>query len=105
MSITKSKQHKIFFEESDYKPLEICDGTNLSEVLNSLNSPVLFGCRTGLCGTCVVKVLPVGNEKMDPPTLDEQLILGTICPNEPNARLACQIRLNADITLKLIPQK
>ncbi|MBC6436085.1 2Fe-2S iron-sulfur cluster binding domain-containing protein, partial [Nostoc sp. HG1] len=29
---------------------------NLSEHLTIQNSPVLFGCRTGICGTCLVEV-------------------------------------------------
>lgn len=105
MSFTKNKCHKVIFEESDHAPMNVSDGATLSEVLDSSNSPVLFGCRTGLCGTCLVRVSPLNNEKIDSPTHDERLVLETICPNEPNARLACQIRLNADIRLTPLPQK
>jgi len=76
-------------------------GANLSEVLTIENSPLLFGCRTGICGTCISRV-EVRAGELPPPAEDEKDVLELLCPNEPKARLACQIRLSADLTIEPI---
>jgi ferredoxin len=76
-------------------------GAALSEVLTIENSPLLFGCRTGICGTCIARVEARSGE-LPPPTEDEKDVLDLLCPNEPKARLACQIRLSADLTIEPI---
>jgi ferredoxin len=76
-------------------------GTNLSEALTIENSPLLFGCRTGICGTCLSRV-EVRRGELAPPTADEKDVLTLLCPNEPKARLACQIRLSADLSIEPI---
>lgn len=58
-------------------------------MLTAQNSPVLFGCRTGICGTCLVTV----TGQVAPPDADEQEMLEVLAPGIPNARLACQIDL------------
>ncbi|MBW4562415.1 MAG: 2Fe-2S iron-sulfur cluster binding domain-containing protein [Mojavia pulchra JT2-VF2] len=47
----------ISFPRSDYVPITLEIHQNLSEHLTIQNSPVLFGCRTGICGTCLVEVI------------------------------------------------
>ena len=42
----------ITFPDSDHEPLELARGESLAIELDIENSPVLFGCRTGICGTC-----------------------------------------------------
>ncbi|MBI5247642.1 MAG: (2Fe-2S)-binding protein [Elusimicrobia bacterium] len=76
-------------------------GACLSEVLTIENSPLLFGCRTGICGTCIARVDAKGGT-LPPPTEDEKDVLSLLCPNEPKARLACQIKLSADLTIEPI---
>lgn len=76
-------------------------GAHLSEVLTIENSPLLFGCRTGICGTCIARVEARSGE-LPPPSEDEKDVLSLLCPNEPKARLACQIRLSADLTIEPI---
>ena len=48
---------------------------------------MLFGCRTGLCGTCLVTV----TGDLAPPSAAEQEILDMLAPGNSQARLACQI--------------
>jgi ferredoxin len=67
----------------------------LSEHLTIQNSPVLFGCRTGICGTCVVRV----KGDISPPNDEEKEVLAIIADGDPEARLACQIDLNSDIEI------
>lgn len=83
----------ISFPDTDYTPITIETNQKLSEHLTIHNSPVLFGCRTGICGSCLVTV--IGD--IPPPKLDEQEILDIFAPNVSNARLACQIELTNSI--------
>ena len=90
-------KHTVTFEE---QKVEAEQGTLLSEFLDAENSPVLFGCRTGICGTCICKVDDVKNGILTPPDNHEIEIL-EVYSDEPGTRLACQISLTAD--LKLTP--
>jgi len=83
-----------FFDES-FAPVELAEGAALSEHLDVGNSPLLFGCRTGICGTCLVRVAGV----LPPPSDDEKELLEMLAPGDAQARLACQLKLVGDITL------
>lgn len=85
----------ISFPETNYPPITLEPGQNLSQHLNITNSPVLFGCRTGICGTCLVRVK--GN--IPPPSKEEQEVLDILAPGVPEARLACQIELTSDLAI------
>jgi len=87
------------FVDEGFEPVSVPAGQTLSEDLNIKNSPVLFGCRTGICGTCVVEVIE-GAEKLAPPDEDELEILELYGEGLENPRLACQIDLQADITVR-----
>ncbi|BAY10841.1 2Fe-2S iron-sulfur cluster-binding protein [Calothrix sp. NIES-2098] len=90
----------ISFPKTDYSPIALQPHQNLSEHLTIQNSPVLFGCRTGICGTCLVEV--IGD--IAPPQADEQEMLDTLAPHNPNARLACQVELTANVEIHKIEQ-
>jgi ferredoxin len=76
--------------------------SNLSAHLDINNSPILFGCRTGICGTCVCVVQVVGEGCIPPPSDDEREVLELVAPRTANARLACKIDLTADIAIHSI---
>ncbi|WP_208821601.1 2Fe-2S iron-sulfur cluster-binding protein [Tolypothrix sp. PCC 7910] len=87
---------KISFPGTNYPPINLQPYQNLSEHLTIQNSPVLFGCRTGICGTCLVEVIG----EISPPQLDEQEMLDTLAPNYPNIRLACQIYITGNLEIR-----
>ncbi|MDZ8032910.1 2Fe-2S iron-sulfur cluster-binding protein [Nostoc sp. DedSLP04] len=89
---------KISFPGSEFVPITLEYHKNLSEHLTIQNSPVLFGCRTGICGTCLVEVLG----DIPPPQPDEQEMLETLAPNNPHARLACQLDITANVEIRRI---
>ncbi|BAY98979.1 ferredoxin [Tolypothrix tenuis PCC 7101] len=91
---------KISFPGTNYPPINLQPHQNLSEYLTIQNSPVLFGCRTGICGTCLVEVIG----EISPPLPDEQEMLNTLVPNHPNVRLACQLDIIADVEIRKIEQ-
>ncbi|MBD2292539.1 (2Fe-2S)-binding protein [Anabaena sphaerica FACHB-251] len=89
---------KISFPGSGFEPIILEFNTNLSERLTIQNSPVLFGCRTGICGTCLVEV--VGD--VLPPQADEQEMLEALAANNPHARLACQVDVIGDVEIRRV---
>lgn len=78
--------------------LTLAPRTELARVLTVENSPVLFGCRTGLCATCASIVEVEGGEVAGPDE-EELETLELACENEPRARLLCQVRLTGDIRI------
>jgi ferredoxin len=85
------------FGRSGHGPVTLPRGASLAEHLTVENSPLLFGCRTGICGTCVVRVSVLGAAPLAPAREEEAELLQIICPGHPEVRLACQLRLTADI--------
>lgn len=90
---------KVEFEDSDKQPVELQEGDNLSEKLTIHNSPILFGCRIGICGTCAVEVVD-SDGPLHPRTHDENEFLGTMAPGRDNVRLACQIDINTNLKIR-----
>jgi ferredoxin len=89
---------KIKFGDARFAPLEIEAEQGLAEVLTVQNSPVLFGCRTGLCGTCVVGVVGDVGEA----SVAELEILELYAAGDPLARLACQLHVRGDVVMTSI---
>ena len=89
----------ITFSPATHPTVRLERGAVLSENLSISNSPVLFGCRTGICGTCLIDVLEQNNGELRPPSDEEKELLDIVAPDDPRARLACQIAVCADITI------
>ena len=87
---------KISFPDSGHSSLSLEAHTPLAEALTIQNSPILFGCRTGICGTCLVTV----SGEVPPPNEEEQELLEVLAPNCPNARLACQLDITHDLNIR-----
>jgi len=85
----------VSFPGTEYPPLILEKHQNLSESLTIQNSPVLFGCRTGICGTCIVIV----EGEIPPPNAAETEVLETLAPGNFQVRLACQLDLTSDIAI------
>jgi ferredoxin len=94
--------HQVSFSPASHCPVSLARGSILSEHLDVANSPMLFGCRTGICGTCLIEVESQGNGELACPSADEKELLELIAPDNPRARLACQIELHADIRIRYI---
>lgn len=91
---------KVDFLGTDYQTLTLEKNSNLSEYLTVQNSPVLFGCRTGICGTCLVVI----DGDIPPPSEEEKELLETLAPENSRARLACQLDLTSDIKITLLAE-
>lgn len=84
------------FPNTAFPAIHLAPHQPLADVLTVQNSPVLFGCRTGICGTCLVTV----SGDIPPPDADEQEMLDVLAPGLSKARLACQIDLVNDIEIE-----
>lgn len=91
--------YTIRFQPQSHPAITLMAGANLSEHLTIDNSPILFGCRTGICGTCLIAVVTPQDGTLIAPTLEERELLDIVAPDNPRARLACQIALCTDITI------
>lgn len=95
-------RHRVEFPGTGFAPLELPDLCSLPLHLTVQNSPVLFGCRSGLCGTCLIELEPLGADAVDPPAADEAEALELYAPGNPRARLACQVVLSAAVRVRKI---
>lgn len=94
--------HRIEFPGTAFPTVELPDLASLPLHLTVQNSPVLFGCRSGLCGTCLIEVETITGEALISPDAAEAEALEIYAPGNPLARLACQLVLSADLRLRKI---
>jgi ferredoxin len=87
------------FRDERFKPVRVVLRQHLSEQLDAGNSPLLFGCRTGICGTCLVRV----RGEVPAPSDDERELLEVLAPGDPEARLACQLYALSDLEVEPHP--
>jgi ferredoxin len=99
--LTSSKYHKIEFVETNFDSVELPEGQYLADYLTAKNSPLLFGCRAGVCGTCLVEVTPLQGTLSQPNDLEAET-LALFAPDNSKARLACQLNLTTCVALKKI---
>ena len=88
-------EFKVQFPGTAFPRLNVAEGFSLSRTLDVQNSPILFGCRTGICATCVCLVEGNGSGAGE----DEKEVLELFAPDQPNARLACQVKVDADLMI------
>lgn len=97
--VAVKRRFAITFGSSGRPPVELEEGDVLSEKLTVQNSPLLFGCRTGICGTCL-SLVDAAPGALPAPNEEEKELLALLCPNEPRARLACRLRACAEISIE-----
>ena len=74
---------------------------SLSEILDCGNSPVLFGCRTGICGTCLIQIT-AGSECLNAPSEDEKEFLEIVSEGRKDLRLACQVKSSGNFEFEYL---
>tara|TARA_B100001094_G_C17808638_1_gene612730 strand:- start:37 stop:321 length:285 start_codon:yes stop_codon:yes gene_type:complete len=78
--------------KTDDLTIEVKDDYPLIEMCEDHDTSILFGCRDGACGACMVKVIE-GDEHLSPMGEDEKDFLETMGA-EPDERLACQCKVS-----------
>lgn len=85
----------VHFPGTRFASVQVPEGAELARFLDVHNAPVLFGCRTGVCGTCAAVV--AGDTA--PVSDDEREVLDIEWEGVAGARLVCQLRPRADLTV------
>ena len=93
-----NKLHRIEFPGTTFATLELPDLASLPLHLTVQNSPLLFGCRSGLCGTCLIEI--EADEPLQVPDHAEAEALEIYAPGNPRARLACQLLVSTDLRIR-----
>ncbi|MDG4554456.1 MAG: 2Fe-2S iron-sulfur cluster-binding protein [Candidatus Competibacter sp.] len=74
-------------------------GTRVIEISDKLNSGIIYGCREGDCGTCLMKVVQ-GMENLSEPSALEARVLKEHFAGR-DTRLACQAQaLGGEIVVR-----
>ena len=84
---------------TDSLSLDVKMGYSLADLCDSQDTSILFGCRDGACGACMVRVIS-GQENLNPISEDEKDFLQTMAA-EDNERLACQCAVHGDVVLEV----
>ena len=71
----------------------------LSDAAELQLAGLVFGCRAGMCGICVIEVVD-GAANLSLPGEGEMWFLASLGYAEQSKRLACQCRLRGDVTIR-----
>lgn len=75
-------------------------GIGLAEVAEAVGADITFGCRTGSCGTCRVRVTE-GLAACSAPDAEERDFLASLDASA-DQRLACRVKLNGDVSIEYL---
>ncbi len=82
----------------DGTEIEVKPGAALVDVADEHDTELDFGCRDGMCGTCIMT--PVrGAEHLSPASDEERDTLSNF-DAEPGQRLACQVKILGDVEIE-----
>jgi ferredoxin len=84
---------------TDNKTIDVPDGYAMIDMCEQYDTSILFGCRDGACGACMIRVLE-GADNLSPMQDDERDFLETMAA-EPNERLACQCKVKGDVKIEV----
>jgi len=84
---------------TDNLTLDVEKGYPLIDMCDEYDTSILFGCRDGACGACMVRVIK-GAENLSKMDENEKDFLETMAARE-DERLACQCRVFDDVTLEV----
>ena len=75
-------------------------GTPLQEIADASGADITFGCRTGSCGTCRVRIAEGLENCSEPGPEERDFLKGLNAP--PDQRLACQVIVQGDVTVEYL---
>lgn len=91
---------KLTFEDISLS-VNVPAGTRVIEVSEKVGAGIIYGCREGDCGTCLIKV-DEGSEFMSEPSALEDKVLKENMAGR-NMRLACQAQILGEGEIKVRP--
>ena len=84
---------------TDDMSVDVPDGYAMIDMCDDYDTSILFGCRDGACGACMIKVLE-GADSLSPMQDSERDFLETMAA-EDDERLACQCRVHGDVRVEV----
>jgi ferredoxin len=88
---------KITFEDID-QSVSVPAGTRVIEVSEKIGAGIIYGCREGDCGTCIMEVTEGWNNLTTPSVLEEKVLKENMAGR--HNRLACQAQIIGDCKIK-----
>lgn len=83
--------------KTDKKTIEVPENAAIIDVCENEDTSILFGCRDGACGACLVRVLE-NPQNLSPMDEQERDFLETMAARE-DERLACQCKVLGDVVV------
>jgi ferredoxin len=80
--------------------VEVPVGSTFLDIVEACGADVTFGCRTGTCGTCRIRV-DSGADHLSPVGAEEREFLCSL-EAAPQERLGCQVRVRGDVKISYI---
>lgn len=84
---------------TDNLTIDVPEQYPLINMCEDHDTSILFGCRDGACGACMVRVKE-GAKNLSPMGDDEKDFLETMAAEE-DERLACQCKVQGDVVLEV----
>jgi len=89
---------QLTFEDID-TTVTVPAGSRVIEISDKVNSGIIYGCREGDCGTCLMKVVSGIKNLTEPSVLEDKVLREHFAGR--HFRLACQAQvLGGDIVVK-----
>jgi ferredoxin len=85
--------------KTDKKILEVEKNAAIIDVCENEETSILFGCRDGACGACMIRVLE-NPQNLSPIADSERDFLETMAATD-DERLACQCLVLGDVTIEV----
>ncbi|MBS1767745.1 MAG: (2Fe-2S)-binding protein [Acidobacteria bacterium] len=79
---------------------EAPEGIGLAEVAEAVGADITFGCRTGSCGTCRIRVASGLASCSLPDSEERDFLAGLDAPGD--QRLACRVKLHGDVAIEYL---
>jgi ferredoxin len=85
--------------KTDKKTIDVPLNASIIDVCEDHDTSILFGCRDGACGACMVRVVE-NPQHLSPMEEHEKDFLETMAARE-NERLACQCKVLGDVVIEV----
>jgi ferredoxin len=89
----------IYFTSEDLE-VEVDEGIALVDVAAEVDCDITFGCKSGSCGTCRVRVVS-GMDNLSAASTEEKDFLDGFGAH-PDERLGCQLKINGDCKIRYV---
>ena len=88
---------KITFQEIG-QTVNVPAGSRVIEISDKIGSEIIYGCREGDCGTCMMQVVEGWNNLTEPSVLEQKVLKENMAGR--HVRLACQAQVLGDCVVK-----